>query len=177
MFVFLFYQPMDEKIKTWTLSFPTKKTPNIEKALFDWPIVLQYDVKAKYRLISRKFLGIKFFHPSVRLTNQEPPRLYPWDKPIKLLYFRSFVVYVFFPSFSLQGHTKIALTLTILFTETNLDALKTAASSGNIDPIPVMSDMSIGRRRSSSEWYKNQLTFRLRIKDPLITKQSEWCDN
>ena len=96
MFVFLFYQPMDEKIKTWTLSFPTKKTPNIEKALFDWPIVLQYDVKAKYRLISRKFLGIKFFHPSVRLTNQEPPRLYPLDKPIKLLYFRSFVVYVFF---------------------------------------------------------------------------------
>ncbi|CAH3124409.1 unnamed protein product [Porites lobata] len=37
---------------------------------------------------------------------------------------------------------------------------------------PVMSDLSIGRRRSSSEWYKNQLTFRLRIKDPLITKQT-----
>ena len=35
--------------------FPPKKNPNIEKALFDWPIVLQYDVKAKYRLISRKF--------------------------------------------------------------------------------------------------------------------------
>ena len=44
----------------------------MEKALFDWPIVLQYDVKAKYRLISRKFLGMKFFHPSVRLTNQKP---------------------------------------------------------------------------------------------------------
>lgn len=71
----------------------------------------------------------------------------------------------------------LLITLAILFTETNLDALKTAASSGNIDPIPVMSDLSIGRRRSSSEWYKNQLTFRLRIKDPLITKQSEWCDN
>lgn len=71
----------------------------------------------------------------------------------------------------------LLVTLAVLFTETNLDALKTAASSGNIDPIPVMSDMSIGRRRSSSEWYKNQLTFRLRIKDPLITKQSEWCDN
>ena len=39
------------------------------KALFDWPIVLQYDVKAKYRLISMKFFGHKvFFHPSVRLT-------------------------------------------------------------------------------------------------------------
>ena len=36
--------------------FPPKN-PNMEKALFDWPIVLQYDVKAKYRLISRKFSG------------------------------------------------------------------------------------------------------------------------
>ena len=41
----------------------------MEKALFDWPIVLQYDVLAKYRLISRKFSGMKFFHPSVRLTS------------------------------------------------------------------------------------------------------------
>ena len=32
--------------------------PNMEKALFDWPIVLQYGVKAKYRLISRKFSGV-----------------------------------------------------------------------------------------------------------------------
>ena len=38
---YLFYQRMDEKIKTWTLRFPTKE------------IVLQYDVKAKYRLIFR----------------------------------------------------------------------------------------------------------------------------
>ena len=41
------YQPMDEKIKTWTLRFPAKENPNMEKALFDWPIVLQYDVIAK----------------------------------------------------------------------------------------------------------------------------------
>ena len=44
----------------------------MENALFDWPIVSQYDVKAKYRLISRTFLGTKFFHPSVCLTNQKP---------------------------------------------------------------------------------------------------------
>ena len=69
---YLFYQPMDEKIKTWTLRFPAKENPNMEKALFDWPIVLQYDVKAKYRLISRKFSGMKFFQPSVRLINQKP---------------------------------------------------------------------------------------------------------
>ena len=52
---YLFHQLMDEKIKTWTLRFPAKENPNMEKALFDWPIVLQYDVKVKYRLISRKF--------------------------------------------------------------------------------------------------------------------------
>jgi len=44
---YLFYHPpMDEKIKTWTLRFPAKGNPNKETALFDWPIVLQYDVKA-----------------------------------------------------------------------------------------------------------------------------------
>ena len=60
------------KIKTWTLRVPAKENPNAEKVLFDWPIVLQYDVKAKYRLISGKFLGMKVFHPSVCLTNQKP---------------------------------------------------------------------------------------------------------
>ena len=82
---------MDEKIKTWTLRFPAKENPNMDKALFDWPIVLQYDVKAKYPLISRKFSGMKFFHPSVRLTKQIHARLYPFDKPVKSLYIRSFV--------------------------------------------------------------------------------------
>ena len=43
--------------------------PNKEKALFSWPVVLQYDVKAKDQLICRKFSGMKF-HPHVRLTNQ-----------------------------------------------------------------------------------------------------------
>ena len=61
---------MDEKIKTWTPCFPAKENPNMEKALFDWPIMLQYDVKAKYWLISRRFLGMKFFHASVHLPNQ-----------------------------------------------------------------------------------------------------------
>ena len=69
---YLFYQLMEEKIKTWPLRFPAKEDPSMEKALFDWPIVLQYDVKAKHRLISRKFSGITFFPPGVRLTNQKP---------------------------------------------------------------------------------------------------------
>ena len=62
---------MDEKVKTQPVRFPAKENSKMEKALFDWPIVLQYDVKAKYRLISREFSGTKLFQPSVRLTNQK----------------------------------------------------------------------------------------------------------
>ena len=63
---YLFYQPIDVKIKTWTFRFPAKEDPiSLDKALLDWPIVLQYDVKVTYRLI-------------------------------KSLYFRSFVVSVLF---------------------------------------------------------------------------------
>ena len=69
---YLSYQPIDEKIKTCTIRFPAKENPNMEKALFDWSILSQYDVKWKYRLISRKFLSMKCFHPSFRLTNQKP---------------------------------------------------------------------------------------------------------
>ena len=68
----LFHKPMDEKIKTWTLRFRAKENPSMERALFDWSIVLQYDVKAKDLLISRKFSAMKFFYASVRLTNQKP---------------------------------------------------------------------------------------------------------
>ena len=69
------YQPMDEKIKTWTLRFPAKENPNMEKALFDWPIVLQYDVIAKYWLISRKFSGMKFFSAEHSLTQPKATRV------------------------------------------------------------------------------------------------------
>ena len=78
MFLFLIYQPIDEKIQTWNLRFHAKENPDMEKTLFDWPIVLQYDDKAKYWLISRKFSGVKFFQPSsfdFRLTNPKATRV------------------------------------------------------------------------------------------------------
>ena len=74
---YLFYQPVDEKIKTWTLRFLTKENLDMEKALFDRPIVLKYDVKAKSRLISRKFFGQEVFSPERRLTNQKPRTFVP----------------------------------------------------------------------------------------------------
>ena len=58
------------KIKTWTLRFPAKENPNMQTALFDWPIVLQYDVKAKYQLISGKFSGMKVLISPERFLNQ-----------------------------------------------------------------------------------------------------------
>ena len=109
---YLFYQPMGEKIKTWALRFPVKENPNMEKALFDWPIVWQYDVKTKYRLISRKFSGMKFFHPSVRLTNQKP-RAFVSVRQTNLIALFPFVCFCFVRAFSFQGHTKIALTLAL----------------------------------------------------------------
>ena len=66
----LFVLSANEKIKTWPLRFSAKYEYDMGKALFDWSIVLQYDVKAKYRLISKKFSGMTFSHPSIRLTNQ-----------------------------------------------------------------------------------------------------------
>ena len=66
---YLFYQPMDEKNQTWTLRFPAKENPNMEKALFDRPVLLQYDVKA----ISRKFFGHEVFSAE-RSFNQPKAR-------------------------------------------------------------------------------------------------------
>ena len=72
---------MDEKMKkkkqkqkqkqNWSLRFPAKENPHMDKALFDWSIVLQYDVKAKNRLISRKFSGVTFFSPERSLIQQK----------------------------------------------------------------------------------------------------------
>ena len=58
---YFFYQPMDEKIKTWPLGFPAKENPNMEKTLFDWPIVLQYDVKAinQPKADARAFVSVR----------------------------------------------------------------------------------------------------------------------
>ena len=105
---YLFYRPMDGKIKTFTLCFPAKEDPNMEKALFDWPIVLQYDVKPKYQLISRKFSGVKSFHPTVRLTNQKP-RTFCIRSTNQSNLFPFVCCCCVVRAFSFQGHTKITL--------------------------------------------------------------------
>ena len=97
----------DPNLASWPLCFPAKENCNIEKALFDWPIVLQYEVKAKYRLNSRKVLGMKFFFTRAFVQPAKSyPRLYPFNKPIKSLYFRSFVVSFFFARFHFKDMRK-----------------------------------------------------------------------
>ena len=49
-------------------SFSRQRNPNMEKALFDWPIVLQYDVKE----ISRKFFGHEVCLPERSLSQPKP---------------------------------------------------------------------------------------------------------
>ena len=72
---YLFCQPMNEKIKTWTLRFPAKENLNIGEAFVRLANLLQYDVKAKYRLISRNFLGVKFFSPECLLNRLKATRV------------------------------------------------------------------------------------------------------
>ena len=101
------YQPIDEKVNTWTLRFPAKENPKMEKALFDWPIVVQYDVKSKYRLISRKFSGMKFFHRSASLTNHRPRAFVSVRQTTEIALFPFVCCFCFVRAFSFQVHTKI----------------------------------------------------------------------
>ena len=107
---YLFYQPADEKIKTWPLRFPAKENPNMEKALFDWPIVLQYNVKARYRLISRKFFEQEVFSPECLLNQPKATCVYirSINQSNRSISFR--LCFLFRSRVSFQGHTKIALT-------------------------------------------------------------------
>ena len=95
----LFYQPKWMKRSKHRLFVFPQKNPNKEKALFEWPIVMQYDMKAKYQLISRTFLGMIFFTPAFALPTKSHACLYTFDKPIKLLYFCLFVDSVLFTCF------------------------------------------------------------------------------
>ena len=56
-------------------SFSRRRNPNMENALFDWPILLQYAVKANYRWISRKFFGHEVFSPERLLKQPKATRV------------------------------------------------------------------------------------------------------
>ena len=89
--------------------FSRQRNPNMEKALFDWPIVLQYDVKE----ISRKFFGHEVCLPArVRLANQNPGAFVSVSYTNQIALFPFVCCFCFVRAFSFQGHTKIALSRT-----------------------------------------------------------------
>ena len=54
--------------KCFLFALSTKENPTMEQALFDWSIVLQYDVKVKYQLIKRRFFGHELFSAEYSLN-------------------------------------------------------------------------------------------------------------
>ena len=110
---YLFHQPINEKIKTWTVRFPAKENPNMVKALFDWPIVLQYDVKAKYRLISRKFSGMTFIsHKTYPSAGTDAIKAFLTVVPqggSSTAYFWSAIIKLFLPTFHIENFVSLTL--------------------------------------------------------------------
>ena len=98
-------QNMDSSFSRW-------RNPNMENALFDWPILLQYAVKANYRWISRKFFGHEVFSPERLLNQPKPTRVCIRSINQSNRSISVFCCFCFVRAFSFQGHTKIALTLT-----------------------------------------------------------------
>ena len=96
MFVICFISQWMERTKHGLYVFPPKKT-------LVWRRHCSID-QSCCSMTSKQFLEssslMKFVYPSVRLANQNPGAFVcPFDKPIKSLYFRSFVVSVLFARF------------------------------------------------------------------------------
>ena len=66
---YLFCQPINVKIKTWSLRFPAKQNPNMEKI---GQLCCSMTSKRSIDWFLESTSGVKFFHSSVRLTNQKP---------------------------------------------------------------------------------------------------------
>ena len=81
----------------------------MEKALFNWPIVLQYDVKAKNRLLSRKFFGHEIFSAERSLNQPKATQvcIRSINQSNRLISVR--FLFLLVRAFSFRGQTKIAL--------------------------------------------------------------------
>ena len=67
---------MNEKVKTWPLHFPTKGNPNMEKALLEWLIMLQYHIKAIQVLVDfQQVLGHEVFSAECSLNQPKATRI------------------------------------------------------------------------------------------------------
>ena len=107
---YLFYQPVDEKIKTWTLRSPAKENPNVEKALFDWPILLQYNIKAKYIDWFLERSRAWSFSPENSPNQPIATRVSSFPQTNQIIdLILSVCCFCFVRAFPFQGHKKIPL--------------------------------------------------------------------
>ena len=79
--------------------FLPKENPNMEKAFFNWPVVLHFGVKAKHRLILKSSSGMTFFHPSVNQLKAKRACIRSTNQSNRSISIRSFVVSVLFACF------------------------------------------------------------------------------
>ena len=91
---YLFYQPMNEKIKTWTLRFPAKKTLIWRRHCSIGQSCCSMKSKRSIGWFLESSRAWSFFSRAFAQPTKSHARLYPFDKPIKSPYFRSFVVSV-----------------------------------------------------------------------------------
>ena len=104
---YLFCQPINVKIKTWSLRFPAKENPNMEKI---GQLCCSMTSKRSIDWFLESTSGVKCFHSSVRLTNQKPRAFVSvrWTNQIALsALFPLVCCFCFVRAFSFQGHTKI----------------------------------------------------------------------
>ena len=95
---YLFCQPINVKIKTWSLRFPAKENPNMEKI---GQLCCSMTSKRSIDWFLESTSGVKCFHSSVRLTNQKPRAFVSvrWTNQIALSALFPFVVSVLFTRF------------------------------------------------------------------------------
>ena len=106
---YLFYQPVEEKIKTWTLRFPAKENPNMGRACSIGQLCCSMRSKQSIDWFPERSSGMKFFQPSIRLTNQKPRAFVSVHQTNKIILLPFICRFCFVCMFSFQGHTKSAL--------------------------------------------------------------------
>ena len=94
-----FYQPMDEKIKTWRFVFPPKKTLIRRRHCSMGQYCCSMTSKRSISWFPESSKAWSFFTQAFAYSTKSHACLYPFDEPIKSLYFRSFVVSLLFARF------------------------------------------------------------------------------
>ena len=100
---YLFYQ----RSKHGLFVFPNACGEDIVRLANRISVRRQSEVSIDFRKVLR---GMKFFHPSIRLTNQKPRVFVSFRRTNQIALFPCVCYFCFVRVFSFEGHTKIAVT-------------------------------------------------------------------